>query len=363
MFGERAFDNPKNWRDLTRLFRYLASDKQSWILDYFAGSGTTAHAVIALNREDRGNRKFFLVEMGSYFDDVLLPRVRKAAYSSSWKSGKPIERDGSSLLIKYLRLESYDDTLNNLQLKRSSKQQLQLEINDAIREDYTLSYMLDVETRDSQSLLNIEGFRNPDEYKLKVERDGETVLVNIDLVETFYWLLGLSVKHIDRIRGIRVIEGTNPEGERVLVLWRNLDETDNDALDQWFTKQDYNTREQVYDLFPILKERRNQPSTSLSGGQQQMVAIGRALMSNPELILFDEISLGLAPVIIKSIYDALPNIISGGMTALIVEQDITKALAVSSRVYCLQEGRVSLTGRVEDITRDQITAAYFGVDA
>ncbi|MEM8539215.1 MAG: ATP-binding cassette domain-containing protein, partial [Pseudomonadota bacterium] len=119
----------------------------------------------------------------------------------------------------------------------------------------------------------------------------------------------------------------------------------------------------VYDLFPILRERRNQASTSLSGGQQQMVAIGRALMSNPELILFDEISLGLAPVIIKSIYDALPSIISGGMTALIVEQDITKALAVSSRVYCLQEGRVSLTGRVEDITRDQITAAYFGVDA
>ena len=118
-----------------------------------------------------------------------------------------------------------------------------------------------------------------------------------------------------------------------------------------------------YDLFPILEERRNQPSTSLSGGQQQMVAIGRALMSNPELILFDEISLGLAPVIIKSIYDALPNIISGGMTAMIVEQDISKALAVSSRVYCLQEGRVSLTGRGEDITRDQITAAYFGVAA
>lgn len=119
----------------------------------------------------------------------------------------------------------------------------------------------------------------------------------------------------------------------------------------------------VYDLFPILEERRNQPSTSLSGGQQQMVAIGRALMSNPDLILFDEISLGLAPVIIKSIYDALPSIISGGMTAMIVEQDISKALAVSSRVYCLQEGRVSLTGRVEDITRDQITAAYFGVAA
>ncbi len=119
----------------------------------------------------------------------------------------------------------------------------------------------------------------------------------------------------------------------------------------------------VFELFPILKERRAQPSTSLSGGQQQMVAIGRALMANPELILFDEISLGLAPVIIKSIYEALPGIVGEGMTAMIVEQDISKALAVSSRVYCLQEGRVSLEGTTGTVTRDQITAAYFGVDA
>ncbi|WP_299655888.1 ABC transporter ATP-binding protein [uncultured Tateyamaria sp.] len=119
----------------------------------------------------------------------------------------------------------------------------------------------------------------------------------------------------------------------------------------------------VYDLFPVLKERRKQASTSLSGGQQQMVAIGRALMANPEVILFDEISLGLAPVIIKTIYDALPGIIGGGMTALVVEQDISKALEVSSRVFCLQEGRVSLSGKTGDVTRDQITAAYFGVAA
>ncbi|WP_299769981.1 ABC transporter ATP-binding protein [uncultured Tateyamaria sp.] len=119
----------------------------------------------------------------------------------------------------------------------------------------------------------------------------------------------------------------------------------------------------VYDLFPVLKERRSQASTSLSGGQQQMVAIGRALMANPEVILFDEISLGLAPVIIKTIYDALPGIIGGGMTALVVEQDISKALEVSSRVFCLQEGRVSLSGATGDVTRDQITAAYFGVAA
>ena len=118
----------------------------------------------------------------------------------------------------------------------------------------------------------------------------------------------------------------------------------------------------VYDLFPILEERRNQASTSLSGGQQQMVAIGRALMANPDLILFDEISLGLAPVVIRQIYDALPGIVGQGMTAMIVEQDITKALSVSSRVYCLQEGRISLEGATGEVTHDQITAAYFGMD-
>ncbi|MEL6452172.1 MAG: ABC transporter ATP-binding protein [Pseudomonadota bacterium] len=119
--------------------------------------------------------------------------------------------------------------------------------------------------------------------------------------------------------------------------------------------------EAVFDLFPILKERRAVPSTSLSGGQQQMVAIGRALMSNPDLILFDEISLGLAPVIIKSIYDALPDIVGTGMSAMIVEQDISKALSVSDRLYCLQEGRVSLEGPSDSVSRDAISAAYFGV--
>ena len=121
--------------------------------------------------------------------------------------------------------------------------------------------------------------------------------------------------------------------------------------------------EAVYGLFPILKERRNQGSTSLSGGQQQMVAIGRALMANPDVILFDEISLGLAPVVIRQIYDAMPGIVGQGMTAMIVEQDISKALEVSSRVFCLMEGRIALQGRTEDVTHDQITAAYFGIDA
>ncbi|MEM9437920.1 MAG: ABC transporter ATP-binding protein [Pseudomonadota bacterium] len=120
--------------------------------------------------------------------------------------------------------------------------------------------------------------------------------------------------------------------------------------------------ESIFELFPILKERRAFASTALSGGQQQMVAIGRALMSNPDLILFDEISLGLAPVIIKSIYDALPGIVGEGMSAVIVEQDISKALSVSDRVYCLMEGRVTLEGTSEGISRDAISQAYFGVE-
>ena len=118
----------------------------------------------------------------------------------------------------------------------------------------------------------------------------------------------------------------------------------------------------IYELFPILKERRRQQSTSLSGGQQQMVAIGRALMSNPKLILFDEISLGLAPIIVRDIYTTLPKIIDEGIAAMLVEQDLSKALEVSSRVYCLQEGKISLSGNVGDVSRDEITNAYFGIN-
>jgi branched-chain amino acid transport system ATP-binding protein len=118
--------------------------------------------------------------------------------------------------------------------------------------------------------------------------------------------------------------------------------------------------DEVYRLFPILKEKRRAPATSLSGGQQQMAAIGRALMGNPKLLLCDEISLGLAPTVIKDIYAAVPKI-REGTAMILVEQDIGQALQVADRVACFQEGRVSLTGRSAELTRAQISQAYFGL--
>jgi len=123
----------------------------------------------------------------------------------------------------------------------------------------------------------------------------------------------------------------------------------------------YWTLETVYDLLPVLKERRSTPSTALSGGQQQMVAIGRALMSNPTVLLCDEISLGLAPVVIRDIYASIPRIKDSGASMIIVEQDVGQAMKVSDRVYCMMEGRITLEGRPRELTREAIHDAYFGV--
>lgn len=117
----------------------------------------------------------------------------------------------------------------------------------------------------------------------------------------------------------------------------------------------------VYRLFPMLRERRNAPSTALSGGQQQMVAIGRSLMSNPRILLCDELSLGLAPIVIRDIYAALAEIKTHGTSVVLVEQDLGHAMSVADRAYCFIEGRVSLTGRPQDLSRDAIHAAYFGL--
>jgi adenine-specific DNA-methyltransferase len=247
LFGAEVFSSPKPVR-LGRKVLLVGANKDSTVLDCFAGSGTTAHSVIALNREDGGSRKYVLIEMARYCESVVRDRLKKVVHADQWADGKPTARNGVSHFIKCISLESYEDALNNLELKRTKEQATLLDADAEAREQYILSYMLDVESRGSQSLLNIDGFHNPDQYKLRVERNGETQLVNVDLVETFNWLLGLTVKHIDVIRGVRVVEGKNPEGDRVLVLWRNTDEMNSDKLDEWFKKQGYSTRDLEYDL-------------------------------------------------------------------------------------------------------------------
>ena len=148
-----------------------------------------------------------------------------------------------------------------------------------------------------------------------------------------------------------------PEGRR---LFKSLSVEENLILGAKVARKGPWNLHAVYDLFPILREKRGQPATSLSGGQQQMVAIGRALMSNPDLVLLDELSLGLAPIVIKDIYAQLPRITGQGMSAILVEQDVTRALGAASQFLCLTEGRVTLEGRPADFSRDRISAAYFG---
>ena len=191
LFGSEVFDNPKPISLVRRALQLDNKEDSAATLDFFAGSGTTGHAVINLNREDGGSRKYILVEMGEYFDSVLKPRIQKVVYSKDWKDGKPVSREGSTQLVKVLRLESYEDALNNIEVRQPTTGQSALDFSgDAMkgfREDYLLHYMLDVETRDSASLLNFESFQNPFAYELKIATSsaGETRPTKVDLVETF----------------------------------------------------------------------------------------------------------------------------------------------------------------------------------
>jgi branched-chain amino acid transport system ATP-binding protein len=162
--------------------------------------------------------------------------------------------------------------------------------------------------------------------------------------------------HAIAARGIALI----PEGRR---LFPSLSVEENLLIGGQLGRAGPWTLRRVYELFPMLAERRKQPAPSLSGGQQQMVAIGRALMANPRLILCDELSLGLAPIVVRDIYARLPSIRSEGIALVIVEQDIVQALKAAQQAYCLQEGRVALAGAAASLTREAIAAAYFGVSA
>ena len=254
--------------------RLISANSPDVILDYFAGSGTTGHAVINLNREDGRGRKYILVEMGEYFNTVTRPRIKKVVYSKEWKNGKPIERNsGISHIMKYIRLESYEDALSNIELADKGPQMQAL-----FGEEYLVNYMLDIETEGS--LLKLDSFKTPFEYKLKVTEKNETVEKVIDIVETFNYLLGLSVsrqsaiayfnaifdeqgayegavrliKDTSGIYAFKQVEGTLPDGRRALIIWRNITENlleSNAALDAYFTKHRINPNDREFDVIYV----------------------------------------------------------------------------------------------------------------
>jgi len=200
-----------------------SSESDDLILDYFAGSGTTAHAVININRQDGGNRKYILVEMANYFDNVLLPRIKKVVFSDDWKDGKPQNSNGISHFIKYQYLEQYEDALDNLELALD-KTALKL-----FGDEYLLKYFLDFETQNNPSLLNIEHLKTPFSYKLKVnlEEVGEPQEVIVDIPETFDYLLGLKVNKVKvrRHKGRKYLFTLGEKESRTIaVVWREYDD-------------------------------------------------------------------------------------------------------------------------------------------
>lgn len=240
------FDTPKV-TDLGREHIGSFTEKNSIILDFFAGSGTYGHSVLKLNKEDKGNRKYILCEMAEYFKTSTKPRIEKVIYSEDWKDGKPISRKGISQCFKYIRLEQYEDTLNNLQPKN---QRLDFDNENGkgdFEETYFLRYMLDTETKGD--LFNLEWFKNPFAMSIKTTKDNELVDTHVDMVETFNYLIGLNVETLRYPKdGYCVVEGiTHIGNERTLVIWRNCNKVSNEDLNEFFRKQAYCTTDSEFD--------------------------------------------------------------------------------------------------------------------
>lgn len=244
LFGKvDAFSYPKSINTVYDALQ-ISMDKSDTVLDYFAGSGTTGHAIINLNRKDGGRRKYILVEMGEYFDTVTKPRIEKVIYSKDWKDGMPVSREGSSHCMKYIRLEGYEDTLNNLVLKQTDSSLF--DPTNEFRESYLLGYMLDTESR--ESLFNTDWFINPFDIKLNITRRNEKQETRIDLVDTFNYLIGLYVNQIAYPQeGICTVFGTTRNGEHILVIWRDCNQINNEALDNFFYKNVYSLKSNKID--------------------------------------------------------------------------------------------------------------------
>ena len=243
-----SFDYPKSIHAVEDCLRVAGCHPNAIVLDYFGGSGTTSHAIINLNKEDQGYRRYILCDMAEYFDSALRTRTERAVYSAAWENGKPVSCSGISQCFKYIRLEQYEDTLNNLEIK---KQQTDWR-DDEFHESYMLNYMLETESRDS--LLNLKMFVNPFNMSLKTTKDNELVETKVDMVETFNYLIGLNVETEDWFENdnICVVQGkTHRGGLKTLVIWRNCEEIDNEKLCRFFERMDFRTRDTEFDLIYV----------------------------------------------------------------------------------------------------------------
>ncbi len=258
LFGEAAiFDFPKAIGAVQDALKVCKLKDNALTLDFFAGSGTTAHATIELNREDDGQRKYILVEQGEYFNTVLKPRIQKVVYSQNWKDGKPLNPEtGMSHCLKVMKLESYEDTLNNLELIRSKAQKKLFE-NDKLtpeqKDDYLMHYMLNFESQGS--ILSVKDFYNPFDYKMKITIDsaGAYEEVPVDLIETFNYLIGLEVRDIDYQieRGYVQVTGTTRDGEYTTIIWRDCEKLSYSDLNTLIEKLKINAADSEYDLIYV----------------------------------------------------------------------------------------------------------------
>mgnify|MGYP003384812025 FL=1 len=210
--------------------------------------------MIRLNIEDNGNRKFILVEQGAYFETVIKPRIIKLGFSDQWKNTQLIAGVSTSLLVKVLGMENYEDALNNIELKK--KQQttnLFDSLNEEAKSDYLLNYMLDIESKGT--LLSTDDFKKPFDYKMKIAVDssGASEVQNIDLVETFNYLIGLHVNTIESNieRGYVRIEGKLPSGERALVLWRDCEKIQYDDFTKFASRFDLFAKQKTFDVIYV----------------------------------------------------------------------------------------------------------------
>jgi adenine-specific DNA-methyltransferase len=212
------------------------------IIDYFGGSGTTAATA------QKMGRKWVLAEMGDYFDTVTMTRIKQVLNGEKSGISNKYNWSGGGV-VKYLRLESYEDATDNLDIKRTEPQQQLIESNPILKEDYMLSYMLDVESH--ESLMNLEQFIDPFNVKMNITRDDETREVKVKMLETFNYLLGIRVKTLRKTEDVYEVIGKLPNGEHTLILWRNVIEINNDALDEWFKKQAYSSRDIEFDVIYV----------------------------------------------------------------------------------------------------------------